>query len=304
MFESSSFEGTEKKIELILKKQIASLRAWEKQKWQAIVHSAHASVVSTIHGDRCDAYLLSESSLFVYDHRVVMITCGQTTLIHAALNILKNVATQDIDLFVYERKHEYLPQKQHSSFEEDATLLSKQIPGTIFHFKSACTHPVHLFCFSRSCSADEQDTTIEVLMHHIPKHMCEFFHLDSKSVAASLQSMNIFQGFQFDEHFFSPAGYSLNAIKGERYITVHITPDMEKSYVSFESNVDFRNIFLQITSDILNFFCPLFFDLITFTPQNTLNKTLSHPHYLIEAKKTENLGLYHIDLWHGSSIKN
>ena len=75
------FEGTEKKVELVIDSSLPSLRSRGDEYWNRIVRLAGARVLSKIANDSCNAYLLSESSLFVFDHKLVMITCGTTCLI-------------------------------------------------------------------------------------------------------------------------------------------------------------------------------------------------------------------------------
>ena len=57
-------------------------------RWREIVAASRASVLSRMSNDACDAYLLSESSLFVFERRMLMITCGQTRLVDAVEALL------------------------------------------------------------------------------------------------------------------------------------------------------------------------------------------------------------------------
>jgi hypothetical protein len=43
-------------------------------------------------------------------------------------------------------------------------------------------------------------------------------------------------GAQIDDQAFTPCGYSMNAILHDAYFTMHITPQQECSYASFETN--------------------------------------------------------------------
>ena len=56
-------------------------------------------------------------------------------------------------------------------------------------------------------------------------------------------------------------------MRGPSYLTLHVTPDRIGSYVSFESNVDFREDPSALVADVVERFLPESFDVITFVPQ-------------------------------------
>ena len=73
------FEGSEKKFEVIVKN--VNLRTFPLSFWEEMVAACQAKILSSMSNNFYDAYLLSESSLFVTQDRCIMITCGQTRLI-------------------------------------------------------------------------------------------------------------------------------------------------------------------------------------------------------------------------------
>jgi S-adenosylmethionine decarboxylase len=72
-----------------------------------------------------------------------------------------------------------------------------------------------------------------------------------------------------DAFQFTPCGYSSNTIlNGESYYTLHVTPEKDWSYASFESNVnslDFNLHNLEILNKVINVFKPGKFQLNFFT---------------------------------------
>ena len=71
-------------------------------------------------------------------------------------------------------------------------------------------------------------------------------------------------GWQIDDFVFEPCGYSMNAILGDRYCTIHLTPQHGYSYVSLETNANLGDI-IAIPLDILR---PHSFDLILYQPES------------------------------------
>jgi S-adenosylmethionine decarboxylase len=70
-----------------------------------------------------------------------------------------------------------------------------------------------------------------------------------------------------DSHFFCPQGYSLNGISDTKYYTVHVTPQPEASYASFESNlIDHDSP--KVIAEIVSIFQPKRFSLMVTTSQN------------------------------------
>ena len=57
------------------------LRSVPKAVWETMLDIVKCKVLSVIQGTHVDAYLLSESSMFVFPHKLILKTCGTTTLL-------------------------------------------------------------------------------------------------------------------------------------------------------------------------------------------------------------------------------
>jgi hypothetical protein len=80
------FEGPEKLLELWFaagrdQKSPTSLRNIPNARWQECLDSVNCKILSTISNEHVTAFLLSESSMFVFDEKVYIKTCGTTTLL-------------------------------------------------------------------------------------------------------------------------------------------------------------------------------------------------------------------------------
>ncbi len=264
------FEGPEKKLEMVVTPEQPSLRSLGDELWRRVAEVAGAQVLSIMRNEECDAYLLSESSLFVYDDWFVMITCGQTTLIDACEELLRTVPPEAVAFLVYERKNEHYPEHQPTSFYDDARRLQAMLPGRAVRFGDEHGHYVQMFHTTRPFVPETSDPTLEVLMHAIDRRVAERFIGASADASGRLAEElgldAILPGFATSEHVFKPAGYSLNALKGLEYYTLHVTPEDAGSYVSFETNFDFRGDMSRLVSAIVELFQPRAFDVLTFLP--------------------------------------
>merc|ERR1712029_570182 len=74
----------------------------------------------------------------------------------------------------------------------------------------------------------------------------------------------IIPDMKIDDHLFEPCGYSMNAIlsgvqevkhtSGE-YLTIHVTPEPEFSYVSFETNIP-KSSYIELIQKVIELFHP------------------------------------------------
>jgi S-adenosylmethionine decarboxylase len=265
------FEGPEKKVELVLRSGFAPLRSFGVERWNAVVAAADAQVLSRKAYVEFDAYLLAESSLFVYDHALTMITCGRTRLVNAVFELLRFIPADEVALLVYERKNENFPEHQRTSFNDDAQALNARLPGAAVRLGTADEHAVRVFHTTKPYAPTADDTTLEVLMHgidpEVAKHFCGQFGKGTRGTVARQAGIDaLFCGAEIDDFAFAPAGYSLNAARGHEYFTIHVTPDRVGSYVSFETNADFRHDPSGVVNAVVDRFRPESFDVVAFVP--------------------------------------
>lgn len=284
------FEGSEKKLEFSVSSRVGDLREFGIEFWREVVEAAHAKILSSISSPELDAYLLSESSLFVWRDRVTMITCGRTALVDAIDVLVDRIGADQIQSLIYERKNEYFPHDQLTDFYDDAKKLSEIFEGKSFRFGDADTHHLFLFVTEKPYTPLPADRTLEILMYDLRGSAQEIFRKESVEKLklrehASFQSL--LEGFQIDDFGFEPFGYSLNAVRGSEYYTIHITPQELGSYVSFETNIANAELYERIVQRAIELFNPRSFDIVCFDPKNYFN--LSFPAYMRESLVQEEM---------------
>ncbi|MBT1445610.1 adenosylmethionine decarboxylase [Shewanella sp. JM162201] len=301
------FEGSEKKLELIVTPRFlqsgqfaesaqfgqsgdnakkgkngekGSLRQLGREFWQTVVRRANADILSTLSNGYCDAYLLSESSLFVWNNRALMLTCGNTRLADAACYLIDAFGEQNIAFVSYQRKNEYLSHLQQSTFAEDLKAIRERLAGDAFRIGHLDSHHHYLYTSSKPFLASPMDETRELLMYHIRGDAAEYLRSSTQSAAtvrALLRLDTLLPGFEFDDHLFSPFGYSINGLCDDYYMTIHITPQENSSYVSFETNLPARGEHRLLFSKLLSILNPGSWDEIGF---NSASHTEHYPAHL------------------------
>ncbi len=260
---TTPFEGSEKKLEIIFSPPKRGILSRGNDCWEPVVRRAGAKIVSRISNNRVDAYLLSESSLFVWEDRILMITCGRTALIRAVPAIVNIVGRENVALIFYERKNPMFPSDQQGGFEADMVLMEKAFSGDSYRLGPTSGDHVDVFYASPgslSGSAGwEKDATLQVLMNELDPVAMETFSADnagSPVQAAVLLRLNtLYEGMTSDSHFFSPCGYSLNGIRENAYYTVHVTPQPNGSFASFETNL-IEEDYMRVITEMVAVFKP------------------------------------------------
>jgi S-adenosylmethionine decarboxylase len=205
--------------------------------------------------------------MFVSKDRFILKTCGTTTLllcVDALLYIVHKFTGFDKvrDVF-YSRKNYMRPElqdKPHSSFEEEASVLDSFFKeGNAYCLGSINRDCWYLYTL-QGHHINRADQTLELIMQDLdPKVMSIFTQAESSSALDATRKSGIdtlYPGAKIDDFLFSPCGYSMNGlIKGDHYMTIHITPEPQCSYVSFETNYPHEK-YGQIISAVVKIFRP------------------------------------------------
>lgn len=269
----SGFEGPEKKLEVIFSSRNCQegnkgagmtnsmgggLRRVTAETWQSMLDQVHCKIMSITSNRSLDCYVLSESSLFVYPHKLVLKTCGTTTLLHCIPHMLE-ITTElglEVEHVFFSRKNYVFPQKQlfpHTSFVDETTFLDQYFSGSGYILGSVKKDHWYLYVadhrnakqphIANNDTANEPDTyNLEIMMHDLDERtMDQFFKHDdfvsSSHVTESSGISDLLPGSTIDAFMFDPCGYSMNGLLDKSYSTIHITPEKQCSFVSYETNV-------------------------------------------------------------------
>ncbi|WDE07500.1 adenosylmethionine decarboxylase [Thalassomonas viridans] len=258
------FEGSEKKAEVFVDpKQLSLLTDISDDFWAALVHCCNARILSSMHNRECKAFLLSESSLFVWADRFVILTCGETQLVKSLEYFIREIGTDKLVHLTYQRKNEYFSHAQPSCFGDDIKLLSHYVDGKALRFGEMDSHHNYVFHQDNAFKASPAHKTYELLAYQISPLASQKLTtpgLTAAQIREFLQLDRLLPGFTLDDFVFQPYGYSVNAIYKHNYLTIHITPQANSSYVSVESNLNL----IERAPLILEILQPASFDLLSF----------------------------------------
>ncbi|XP_062150359.1 S-adenosylmethionine decarboxylase proenzyme 4 [Alnus glutinosa] len=263
----SGFEGFEKRLELHFfgddpVVNDMGLRQLEFESLEQVLHAVQCTVVSAVGNPFFDAYVLSESSLFVYPTKIIIKTCGTTQLLKSIRPLLHYARHLGLTLCScrYTRGSFIFPKAQpspHSSFKEEVICLEESLPGNLCCRKASVmpsktpSHSWHVFTASDDNHmvvpphAPDVLYTLEICMTELDRVLArKFFRRpgDEKTGDTAGKEMtqltgigDIHPGALICDFAFDPCGYSMNGIiDGDRYSTIHVTPEDGYSYASFE----------------------------------------------------------------------
>jgi len=377
-----TFEGPEKTMEVVFipgEGMVKGLRNLTRDQLDYLCTKAKCTILSKISSNYVDAYVLSESSLFIYDYRCIMKTCGTTTLLRCLSSLLEFTDELQMQLswVGYSRKNFNFPTAQqfpHGNFSEEMSYidtheyLQDRMRGTGYilgpitadhwfvyfanaidrrshaqsvgsdstnsdslgdhseggaiipeieetrvkvnssssprafdaldiklieaidrkvlslnSFSSFKSTPVRslLHFFSHRSSSSTTYRTINMMMFDMDPLVASIFYqgtngLSGKEMTMKADIASLCPGALIDEAAFTPCGYSMNALLHDAYTTIHITPEPQCSYVSFETNTSLEN-YDSLVRNVLGVFRPRRFVLTMFGVEAAMDCIKSLP---------------------------
>lgn len=325
------FEGPEKTLEVVFRRideeedadsnsggygsasseapyALSGLRRLAREDLDRICARARCTILSCVSNRYLDAYVLSESSLFVYPYMLVLKTCGTTTLLRC-IGVLIDMGRRlglEIDWIGYSRKNFNFPSDQifpHQSFHQELDYL--------YGHRSLCERldgngytlgPVtgdHWFVFvadhtMRLNAELDTDRVLNIMMFDIDEEVAQLFYYNQYETGIKGESKEdeakriskeqtmasginaLCPGAIIDPRAFEPCGYSMNAILFRSYSTIHITPESGSSYASFETNQKVAS-YKSLISNVIRTFRPKRFVLTLMADEEGLKQVKENP---------------------------
>ncbi|GJN21557.1 hypothetical protein PR202_gb09043 [Eleusine coracana subsp. coracana] len=253
------FEGYEKRLEISFSEAPIfadpngrGLRMLSRAQIDSVLDLARCTIVSELSNEEFDSYLLSESSLFVYPYKLVIKTCGTTKLLLAIPRILELAEELSLPLAAakYSRGTFIFPDAQpspHKNFADEVAFLNCYFgglksggnayvigdpakPGQKWHIYYATEYP------------EKPVVTLEMCMTGLDKKKASVFfktyadgHISCAKEMTKLSGISdIIPEMEICDFDFEPCGYSMNALHGPSFSTIHVTPEDGFSYASYE----------------------------------------------------------------------
>ncbi|CAN0898557.1 S-adenosylmethionine decarboxylase proenzyme 4 [Linum grandiflorum] len=270
---ATGFEGFEKRLELhfnpvhsssSLSSPLGLRLLLDFDSLVEVLNAVQCTVVAAVGNRYFDAYVLSESSLFVYPNKIIIKTCGTTQLLKSIRPLIR-LANSDDHLSLcalrYTRGSFIFPDSQpspHTSFSEEAEYIRRRLPPSLRCRKASVmpskltSHSWHVFTATTDDYQTEMITrpddkpiyTVEVCMTDLDRTRAgKFFQPKGKGRNGDVPGKEMTKLTGIGEinrraiicdFGFDPCGYSMNGIDQEWYSTIHVTPEDGYSYASYE----------------------------------------------------------------------
>lgn len=217
-----AFEGPEKLLEIWLwpneeearfnSMKSDGLRSFPLDEWIKVLDLVNCKILSMKSSKYMDAYLLSESSLFVFPHKIILKTCGTTTTLFCIEKLFEEIRefvntqmiSKDIFKVFYSRRSFMFPERQqniHRDWKNEIKLLNQFFINGKSYIVGDFTSDDHWYLYTGGKKSEDidndtdsienvkrstKDQTFEVLMTDLDQTQCEHFVTSRKPGYESL----------------------------------------------------------------------------------------------------------------------
>jgi S-adenosylmethionine decarboxylase len=262
------FEGAEKRLEIDFKFNpncLNGLRNINEEEWQEVLNYVKCTIISSTQNEYFDSYVLSESSLFVYPFKMMLKTCGTTTLLRCIpklLEVVQNKCDLAVEFVMFSRKNYLFPTKQcqlHRTWDSEVKCLNEIFDGNSYIIGPLSSDHWYLYLadYSDNSRVICPEKTLEMMMHKLDASCAaQFYRKEDTADKDKFPGISdLIQGSETDEFNFTPCGYSMNGLAKQSFYTIHVTPEPHCSYASFETNMPLTS-YSKLVAAVLNIFKP------------------------------------------------
>lgn len=241
------FEGPEKRLDLYFSSSGKNPFNLNLKDWTPFLRAAECQIISSLLSPSCHMYLLSESSLIVKPHHVILKTCGTTQ----PLKFLQELYKENFILssLLYSHRNFIFPQDQpfpYSSRDEEIKSLIDLLPREGSHKTMTTPDWIGIF-WIKDPTTSQAPSFCEISMTGLSRDITSKFYSVSKENGHKVIT-RLLGTEDIDYYQFEPLGVSVNGLSKET--TIHITPEDDFSYLSVEKNEPFDS------NEWINFFRP------------------------------------------------
>ncbi|KAL3272641.1 hypothetical protein HHI36_014106 [Cryptolaemus montrouzieri] len=231
------FEGVEKLLEIWFtsedKENLSpDLRKIPRKELDTLLKIVRCEIISFTRNEQIDAYVLSESSMFISKRRFILKTCGTTTpllcLEHLLLLAEQYAGFTEVEDLFYSRKNYRRPDLQitpHKHFDQEVRLLDSLFPDGAAYCLGAINrdcwylytlNPLTKRTRKSAIAMDEPDQTLEILMTELDPEVMTIFTkeecLNATEATKKSGIDKIIPNMVIDDYLFEPCGYSMNGV--------------------------------------------------------------------------------------------
>eukprot|EP01083_Nonionella_stella_P308730 1090572_1 len=193
-------------------------------------------------------------------------TCGTTTLLMIVPILIQECKAMQliIDNVLYSRSNFMFLANQpqlHRLFDNEVAYLNEYFDG--YGVVLGSLNQARWHCYHTNHDTKSDGKTLEIVLFDLDDACMEYYFKnalhDVDLDAWIMNGCGIPCDTMIDSYAFEPCGYSLNGIPEDKYCTIHITPEKEASFVSFETNYDYDtkgNGYTEIIQKVIQFFAP------------------------------------------------